>query len=59
MGFLGNFVHYFLLIISFGQSKRIANFIARLLGYENCLCDKRRNQLNNLWVKEKNKTYIL
>jgi len=56
---LGDWFHYFLLVISLGQSKKIASYIANKLGYENCGCDKRRDWLNNLFLPEEEKTITL
>ena len=35
-------------IITFGQGKRIATYIAKLLGKEDCGCERRKQKLNNL-----------
>lgn len=56
---LGDILHYFLLVISLGQSKKIASYIAKKLGYEDCGCDKRRDWLNNLFLPEEEKTITL
>jgi hypothetical protein len=56
---LGDWLHYFLLVISLGQSNKIASYIAKKLGYENCGCSKRRDYLNNLFLKEEEKTITL
>jgi hypothetical protein len=57
MHFLGDLSYYILKLISLGQSEKIAQYIAHKLGYEDCGCNKRRNQLNNWLVKKENKTY--
>jgi len=46
-------------VISLGQSNKIASYIAKKLGYENCGCSKRRDYLNNLFLKEEEKTITL
>jgi hypothetical protein len=56
---LGNILHYFLLVISLGQSKKIASYIANKLGFEDCGCDKRRDYLNNLFLPQDEKTITL
>ena len=33
-------------IITLGQGKRIAKFVAKLFGYDDCGCDKRQEKLN-------------
>jgi hypothetical protein len=57
MGFLGDLVHYLLLVVSLGQSKKISHYIALKLGYENCGCDERRTNLNNWLLPEHKKRY--
>jgi hypothetical protein len=52
---LGDIIHYFLLIISLGQSKKISTYVANKLGFEDCGCDKRRQYLNNLFLPENKK----
>lgn len=59
MGFLGDLLHYFLLIVTLGQSEKIAQYVAKKLGYSDCGCNKRRNYLNNLFLPDHKKTYIL
>jgi hypothetical protein len=56
---LGTWLEYFLLVISLGQSKKIASYIANKLGYEDCGCDKRRDWLNNLFLPQEEKTITL
>jgi hypothetical protein len=46
-------------VISFGQSKKIAHYVANKLGFEDCECDKRRDYLNNLFLPEEEKTITL
>ena len=57
MGILGDISHYLILILTFGQGKRIANAIAKLFGYEDCGCNDRRTQLNNWLLPEHKKQY--
>lgn len=60
MFILGDLIYYFFLIISFGQSKKISSYIAKKwLKMEDCGCNNRRNYLNNLFVPNKFKRYIL
>jgi len=56
---LGTWLEYFLLVISLGQSKKIAHYVANKLGFEDCGCDKRRDYLNNLFLPEEEKTITL
>jgi hypothetical protein len=57
---LGDWLHYFLLVVSLGQSKKISSYIARKwFKMEDCGCDKRRDYLNNLFLKEEEKTITL
>lgn len=60
MGFLGDLLYYFLKVISLGQSEKIAQYIAKkLFKKEDCGCNRRRNYLNNLFLPDHKKTYIL
>ena len=43
---LGDFVEKVIRIITLGQGKRIAKFVAKLFGYDDCGCDKRQEKLN-------------
>jgi hypothetical protein len=45
---LGNRLEKLISIITFGQGKRIATYIAKLLGKEDCGCERRKQKLNNL-----------
>ena len=54
---LGDIVEAIINIITIGQGKRISNAVARLFGYSDCGCDKRRIWLNNLFKKDKDKRY--
>jgi len=48
---LGDLTEKIINIITFGQGKRIATWIAKKLGYESCNCDKRKNALNKIKIK--------
>ena len=43
---LGDFTEKVISIITLGQGKRIAKFVAKLFGYKDCGCDKRQEKLN-------------
>ena len=45
---LGDFVEKVISIITLGQGKRIATYIAKLRGKEDCGCERRKNKLNKL-----------
>ena len=49
---LGNLVEFIIKIITLGQGKRIANWIARKMGYERCDCDNRKESLNKIKIKK-------
>jgi len=59
MGFLGNITYFLIYILTLGQGKRIATFIAKLFGYPNCGCESRRVWLNNLFLPDHKKQYPL
>tara|TARA_R100000231_G_C5232548_1_gene137143 strand:+ start:266 stop:424 length:159 start_codon:yes stop_codon:yes gene_type:complete len=48
---LGNIIEKIINIITLGQGKRIATWIAKKLGYESCNCDKRKESLNKIKIK--------
>ena len=48
---LGDFTELLIKIITLGQGKRIANYIAKKLGYESCNCDNRKEALNKIKIK--------
>ncbi len=48
---LGDLVEKIISIITIGQGKRIAKYIAKKLGKEDCGCDKRRDSLNKIKIK--------
>ena len=48
---LGDLIEKIINIITFGYGKRIATRIAKLFGYEDCGCDKRKDKLNNIKIK--------
>jgi hypothetical protein len=45
---LGDRLEKLISIITFGQGKRIATYIAKLFGKEDCGCERRKQKLNNL-----------
>ena len=52
---LGGFVELLIRIITFGQGHRIALFIAKKMGYDDCGCKARKNNLDLFWDKILNK----
>jgi|TARA_B100000900_G_C20373715_1_gene631497 hypothetical protein len=50
---IGDLVKKVIDVITFGQGKRIATFVARLFGYKDCGCDKRQEQLNKYKINIK------
>jgi len=56
---LGDIVETIISIVTLGQGKKISNVIARLFGYENCGCNKRKIWLNNLFLPKHKKEYPL
>ena len=49
---LGDIIEKIITLITFGQGKRIATYIAkRFFGLEDCGCDKRKQDLNNIKIK--------
>jgi hypothetical protein len=45
---LGDWLEKLISIITFGQGKKISTYIAKLLGKEDCGCERRKQKLNNL-----------
>jgi len=45
---LGDKLETLISIITLGQGKKIATYIAKLLGKEDCGCERRKEKLNNL-----------
>jgi hypothetical protein len=45
---LGDRLEKLISIITFNQGKKIATYIAKLLGKEDCGCERRKEKLNNL-----------
>ena len=45
---LGDIVERLIFFITLGQGKKIATYIAKLRGREDCGCDRRQEKLNNL-----------
>ena len=48
---LGNLLEKIISIITIGQGKRMAKYIANKLGKEDCGCDERRDSLNKIKIK--------
>jgi len=48
---LGDLVAFIIKIITLGQGKKIAHWVAVKLGYESCNCDRRQKALNNIKIK--------
>jgi hypothetical protein len=45
---LGDFLEKLIRIITLGQGKKIATYIAKLRGKKDCGCERRKEKLNNL-----------
>lgn len=45
---LGDFLEKLIYIVTLGQGKKIAMYIAKLRGKEDCGCERRKQKLNNL-----------
>jgi hypothetical protein len=45
---LGDILEKLISIVTFRQGKKIAKYIAKLMGKEDCGCDRRKQKLNNL-----------
>ena len=45
---LGDLLEKLISIITLGQGKKIATYIAKLRGKEDCGCERRKEELNNL-----------
>lgn len=52
---LGDLVEKVIHIVTFGQGKRLAMWVAKLRGYEDCGCERRKNKLNKISFLEKSK----
>lgn len=48
---LGDLIEKLISIVTLGQGKKIATYVAKLRGKEDCGCYKRKEQLNNLPFK--------
>ena len=59
MGFLGTLSEFIINLITLGQGKALATYIALKLGYENCGCDDRKVRWNNWLLPEHKKKYPL
>ena len=49
---LGNLVEKTIAIVTLGYGHRIAQYVAKKLGYESCGCTTRKEWLNSLFVKK-------
>lgn len=54
---LGDFVEALIKVVTLGYGKRISMAVARLFGFEDCGCDRRRIWLNNLFKPKHKKRY--
>ena len=45
---LGNLLEKLISVITLGQGKKITNYISKLRGKEDCGCERRKEELNNL-----------
>jgi len=45
---LGNIVEGLIEVVTLGRGKDIATWVAKLLGYEDCGCDRRKEYLNKI-----------
>lgn len=54
---VGDVVEVIIKIATLGQGKRISMAVARLFGFEDCGCDRRRVWLNNLFRPKHKKQY--
>ena len=52
---LGDIVEKTISIITFGQGHKIALFIAKKMGYDDCGCKARKDKLDLFWDKILNK----
>lgn len=52
---LGSLVEKIINIITLGQGYRIALFIAKSFGYDDCGCKARKDKLDKFWDKILNK----
>jgi hypothetical protein len=48
---LGNLIEKIISILTLGQGKRLAMYIAKLRGKEDCGCNRRKQKLNNINFK--------
>lgn len=48
---LGDLTEKIISVITFGQGKRIASWIANKLGYSSCGCEERKQSLNKIKIK--------
>ena len=49
---LGNLVEKIIAIITLGYGHRIAQYVAKKMGYESCGCETRKQRLNSLFSKK-------
>ena len=56
---LGDIVETIISIVTMGQGKKISTYIAKMFGYKDCGCDRRRIYLNNLFLPKHKKEYPL
>ena len=46
---VGDWIQKVIHLISFGTGKRVATYIANLMGFEECGCSQRQQYLNDLF----------
>jgi hypothetical protein len=49
---LGDWVEKAIAIVTLGYGKRIADYVAKKMGYETCGCETRKEWLNTLFNKQ-------
>ena len=49
---LGDIIEKIIAIVTLGYGKRIADYVAKKMGYETCGCESRKEWLNTLFVKQ-------
>ena len=50
---LGDLTEKIINVITFGQGKKIATWVASLFGYKDCGCDKRKENMNKIKINIK------
>jgi len=47
---LGDKLETLINILTFGKGKAIATWVAKKFGYEDCGCERRKNQMNKITI---------